>query len=135
MGSGNPVNLSPITTVPLNQTNQSGINAPRDTYNVAARVPQDNQPIQVVERTPTRTTTLAVNGMNVNDGTQARSWGNGNTVNSSNFGQIQPNSQVGINVATLRGTGNTPGVKSSPSFSQQDGQWKSRSSYEATERR
>lgn len=130
VGTGAPVNLSPtgLPGLPPPPTTSSASAAkPRDTYDVASRVPADGQPIRIADSTSRLPNSLASTprGMPLNDGTTARSW--------------QPNTSLPANIASnpfnnLRGGSNLPG--SLPQgFSGQEGQWRSRSSYEATERR
>jgi len=124
-----PVQLSPGTLPglpPPPTTSGASSNKPRDTYDVASRVAADSQPIRVVDSTksPSNSLATAPRGMMLNDGTTARSW--------------QPNTSgpaVASNPFTnLRGGSSTAGTLPQ-GFSGQDGQWRSRSSYEATERR
>jgi hypothetical protein len=126
------VNLSPggLRNLPP-PPNTSGASAtnrtPRDTYDVTTRVAADSQPIRVLDSTasPSRSLASAPRGMTLNDGTTARSWQAGAAV---------PSSVASNPFSQLRGGSSTPG--SLPQgFSGQDGQWRSRSSYEATERR
>jgi len=127
-GSGAAVNLSPGTLPglpPPPTTSGASATKPRDTYDVASRVAADSQPIRVVDSTrPGSSLASAPRGMTLNDGTLARSW--------------QPNTgvpAVASNPFTnLRGGASTAGTLPQ-GFSGQDGQWRSRSSYEATERR
>lgn len=127
---GAPVNLSPAPLQglpPPPTTSGASISKPPDTYDVSSRVAADSQPIRVADSTRTPSTSLATapRGMTLNDGTTARGW--------------QPNTGVPSTVATnpfttLRGGSGTAGTLPQ-GFSGQDGQWRSRSSYEATERR
>jgi hypothetical protein len=93
---------------------------------VTSRVAADSQPIRVVEGVTATPNSYAavVDGMPVNDGTLARSW-------QPNFGtpQVAGRNSFG----GLRGTASDS--RSSGGFSGQEGQWRSRSSYEGTERR
>jgi hypothetical protein len=126
------VNLSPagIRNLPP-PPNTSGASAanrtPRDTYDVTTRVAADSQPIRVLDSTATPARSLAntPRGMMLNDGTRARSWQAGAAV---------PSAVASNPFSQIRGGSSTPG--SLPQgFSGQDGQWRSRSSYEGTERR
>jgi hypothetical protein len=120
MGSSPPVGLG---------SNRSSEN----TYDVSSRVAADNQPIGVLEGTPRSSSNAfatAPRGMPVNDGTRAPTWG-------GSIAAAPPNVAVGQAPLTgLRGvTGGGLGSASPQGLSGQDGQWRSRSSYEATERR
>ena len=128
-GSGAGVNLSPGTLPglpPPPTTTGASASKPRDTYDVTSRVAADSQPIRVLDSTRTGSSLAsAPRGMTLNDGTTARSW--------------QPNTGLPASVASnpftnLRGGASTAGALPQ-GFSGQDGQWRSRSSYEATERR
>lgn len=131
-GASAGVNLSPagirnLPPPPVTSGASAASRKPRDTYDVTTRVAADSQPIRVLDSTTTPSSSLASapRGMTLNDGTKARSWQSGAAVPSSVASN--PFSQV-------RGGSSTPG--SLPQgFSGQDGQWRSRSSYEATERR
>ena len=131
-GAPSGVNLSPagirnLPPPPLTSGASARNHTPRDTYDVTTRVAADSQPIRVLDSTtsPSRSLASAPRGMTLHDGTTARSWQAGGAVPSSVASN--PFSQV-------RGGSNTPG--SLPQgFSGQDGQWRSRSSYEGTERR
>jgi hypothetical protein len=114
-----------LPKLPAPPTTGASAATPRDTFDVTTRVAADNQPIRVLDSTTTPTRSLASRGMTLNDGTAARSW--------------QPNTGVPTSVASnpfgqLRG-GSTSSASLPQGFSGQDGQWRSRSSYEATERR
>jgi hypothetical protein len=112
-----------------------------DTYDITVRIPQDNQPIRIQERGTTVDNQFVPRGMAVNDGTRATAWGQAGNAPSyggvaSSFGNTQVRPSAGISMAGVRGT--TPSTSKSlesPNFSARDGEWKSRSSYEATERR
>ena len=131
IGNGIPVNLSPtgLPNLPPPPTASSSYStpAPRDTYDVATRVAADGQPIRVIDSNGNAAGTLAgvPRGMPLNDGMLARSWQSGAGL---------PSSLAGNPFSQLRGTADAR--SSSPQgFSGQDGQWRSRSSYESTERR
>lgn len=131
---GSTVNLAPsgLPNLPpppgvTSATSGSKLRALPDTYDVSTRVAADNQPIRVLDSSQNTGGTLAgvPRGMPLNDGMSARTWSSGMTlpptVATNPFGQ-------------LRGTSGDR--SSSPQgFSGQDGQWRSRSSYEGTERR
>lgn len=117
----NSISLSPGTNSTA-QVPATGVRSPsQNTYDVASRVPADSQPIRVLDSTrSTASANTPRGGMPINDGTNASGWRNGlppATVSSNPF-------------SGLRGTQGT-----SQGFSGSDGQWRSRSSYEATERR
>jgi len=125
-----PTSLQNLPPPPTTTSATGGVlvpRLPRDTYDVATRVAADGQPIRVIDSPASYNGTLAgvPRGMPLNDGTAARSWQTNlplpATVANNPFGQ-------------LRGTGETR-LGSSQGFSGQDGQWRSRSSYEGTERR
>jgi hypothetical protein len=121
------ISLAPGATNAASSPASANRSPSQNTYDVASRVAADSQPIRVLDSTNRSTASANVassGGMPVHDGTNASGWRNGlppAVVSSNPFGG-------------LRGT--TGGVKSaSQGFSGQDGQWRSRSSYEATERR
>jgi hypothetical protein len=127
-----PVNLSPsalpnLPAPPVTSGTSNSLRGPRDTYDVATRVAADGQPIRVLDSTnPTSSVASRSGGMTINDGTTARPWLPGST--------LPPPTVANNPFSQLRGGSSTPG--SLPQgFSGQDGQWRSRSSYEATERR
>lgn len=128
---GAPVNLAPgglpgLPPPPSSSGAAVGSPRPPDTFDVATRVAADGQPIRVLDSTANPGTSLASapRGMTLNDGTTARGWQT----------SALPSSIASNPFSQLRG-----GASSSTSlpqgFSGQDGQWRSRSSYEATERR
>jgi hypothetical protein len=131
-GSAAGVNLSPgdvrnLPPPPITSGANAANHTPRDTYDVATRVAADSQPIRVLDSTASSSGSLtsAPRGMTLNDGTTARSWQAGAPV---------PSSVASNPFSQIRGGSSTPG--SLPQgFSGQDGQWRSRSSYEGTERR
>lgn len=120
------ISLAPGSLNSGNTTTSSN-RSTQNTYDVASRVAADSQPIRVLESTnrgTAHTSPASLGGMPVNDGTHANGWRTGinpATVSSNPFGGLR---------------GATGGMKNpSQGFSAQDGQWRSRSSYEATERR
>jgi hypothetical protein len=114
-------------------------NPSQNTYDVASRVAADAQPIRVFDGTPRgapAANTTALRGMPVNDGSNVSSWRTGITPAPPGVAlQGAPTSINSHPLSGLRGTtvGSRPAV--SQGLSGQDGQWRSRSSYEATERR
>jgi hypothetical protein len=100
---------------------------PRDTYDVAVRLPQDDQPVRIVEQASATANAIITNGMRVNDGTLARGW--------AAPASPSPLAPSPTRVATLRGATLAEPSRTTNSLSTGDGQWRSRSSYESTERR
>lgn len=123
--AGKAVSLAPGSAAPKG----TRTTRPADTYDVASRVAADNQPIRVLEstsRSPASFVAGDLRGMPVNDGTNTRSWhsaGNSSTLVDTRTFQ------------GLRGGSIATRPVPSQSLSGQDGRWKARSSYEATERR
>jgi hypothetical protein len=112
-----PIGTLPSGTVP----SVSAVPPPRDTYNPAARLPSDSQPVRIVSGNPQPgTTPLVSRGMPVNDGTYARSWSDATLPPLTANNNLRGNSGVNLGAS---------------SYSAQEGQWRSRSSYEPTERR
>lgn len=129
---GAAVNLSPgglpkLPPPPVSSESSANHRTPRDTYDVTTRVAADNQPIRVLDSTASPASSLAgaPRGMTLNDGTTARSW------------QTSPGLPASVAAnpfGSLRG-GSSSSTSLPQGFSGQDGQWRSRSSYEGTERR
>ena len=129
------------TRVSLEPNSSGRRNTSGDTFDVASRVAADAQPIRVLDSTNrpnfSANTSLA-RGMPLNDATNASSWrgGVGTAVPPSNDPWNHPATSISSNpFGGLRGTAIENRATTSQSFSSQDGQWRSRSSYEATERR
>jgi len=99
----------------------------QDTYDVSSRVAADSQPIRVLDATTRNSSSHATvaRGMPVNDGTNATSWRT----------SPAPATIAGNPFGGLRGTMADTRSAAPQGLSGQDGQWRSRSSYEATERR
>jgi hypothetical protein len=117
------VNLSPLGASSTPVTTAAQL---RDTYQVGTRTPQDAQAIRVVENNVSHSNApLATRGMIVHDGTQA--------ANGLRLGNVPATSPW--MPPNLRGNNILPPSVAQQPFSQQDGQWRSRSSYEPTERR
>lgn len=124
-----PPNTGAATAKPSNSakpTNSAGGSMPRDTYDVTARTAADNEPIRILEPTGRGPAAAVVaRGMPVHDGTNARPW---------SAGAIRPNSVSSNPFGGLR-TPNDTRSAATQGFSGGDGQWRSRNSYESTERR
>ncbi len=121
------VSLAPPTTAGASTmpaaSNTSSASA--NTYNVATRTAADSEPIRILEpasRGPA--TEVVARGMPLNDGMQAR---------PLNASLPLPASVSSNPFSGLRGTADARA--GTQGFSGQEGQWRSRSSYEATERR
>lgn len=108
-----------------------------NTYDVTARMASDNQPIRILEGGSGRASLASASqGMRVNDGTNATSW---SSVSQPLPLGVDPSARAALNTkpfAGLRGSALQAPLGATPQgFSGLDGQWKTRSSYEATERR
>jgi hypothetical protein len=112
-----------VSLAPQGKTTSSTKGRPQDTYDVKTRVAADSQPIRVIDSSSRSASSANLaGGMPVNDGTSSGRWQTG--ANSTSVAGRTP-------FGGLRGASSSQ----SSSFSSQDGQWRSRSSYEGTERR
>ena len=120
------VSLAPPPKTSASATPATNRSSLVNTYDVATRTAADSEPIRVLEpATRAPGTAVVARGMPINDGTQARPWRTTLPLPAS----VSSNPFSG-----LRGAADTR-ADSSQGFSGQDGQWRSRNSYEGTERR